>query len=964
MDFEEIRAKAKQHLHDLYPLDRKGKGIVCPLCDNGSGSDGDGVTFIKTDREGNSNSDILHCFKCGFSGDVIQLKATETHLTYVEAAKVLARELNIPLHDELYSSHSHKVFRKLPTSIPKPAQIKQDNYSDFFNATANDLEKTDYYKKRGFSLDTCRHFKLGFVFAWSHPKVNNAPKSPRLIVPTSPFSYLARDTRKNIPDYQQKYAKQKVGTLSLFNTVALDADFTFVVEGEFDAISFHEVGYNAVALGTISNLNKFINHIKSRSVKPKCLILALDNDTGGKETTLKLKHQLDNLNVPSVIATDIIYGSHKDANEALVADRNSFKQNAEKALEDAKRITADVTTSSNTETPASDASSKQTVYTTNTVHTGNSNVDDAIAKLNAVTTFDNATILKKDSLQLISLCKVYAPDFFANFRAKCKAGSVDLKVFDDQINELIKPIKRKKKREDKELEYQQNLLLAKQRRQQHEQERISDLTIIQDLYLQSPSKARNDKIISLILKNLERNRYGEIKANTANFEFILHYDPYISGCVGYDVFTYKMVVKRPLPWTNQLVNRPAWSNSDDNAIANYISRTYEGLDSFKTLLRAIDEYAFANSFHPVQDYLNSLPTWDGIKRAETFFIDTLKVTESYYARCVTLHWLIAAVARIFHPGCKWDYALILKGNQGIGKSSAFAKLGGKWFNDSIDSISGKDAVEQLLGSWIIELGEMQAAKKSTNENIKSFISRRIDKIRLPYLHRSEEYFRQAVFAGTTNNEEFLKDPTGGRRFFILVALANDSEVKERLAKIDQNYIDQLWAEVLTRYKELFKDGFDDSKLIPPQEVFTVAKQLQDDYTEGSELEGMIKAYLDILLPKNWNNNTMFERRNFVQNAIPANSEDELSNDTDDNKKPYYNDNNHSKGEIQRTVVAAVEIAYELFRVDNPSKERALLRQINEILARLDGWKRTTWKRCGVYGQQRIAFERDLTKIAA
>lgn len=961
MDYEQVRFHAKKHLFDLYPSDRQEKGIICPLCGNGSGSDGDGVTFIKSDRNGNSNSDILHCFRCDFSGDIIKLKAEELNCTYKEAAKIIAEQLGIPFYNSP-PSYTRRTFRKMPVHISNPVKVEQVDYTEFFNGATKNLEKTDYYKKRGFSLETCLYFNLGFDFAWSHPKVQNAPKSPRFIIPTSKFSYLARDTRDKIPDYQQKYSKQKVGSSALFNLQALNSDFVFLVEGEFDAISFYEVGYKAIALGSTSNAGKFINYVKAMSTLPKCLILALDNDTAGKETTLIIKKQLDKLSIPNVVANDI-YGEHKDANEALVADRTSFAQNAAQAKLDAKKSIQSDNNTHNVELAKEKSVTKPTTPvieklpdSKTTANTGNKDLDAAITLLGTITNFTNTTILQKNILNAVALCNVYQPDTFADFRGKCKAGSVDLKVFDDQINDLIKPIKRAKKREDKEREQQLAIARAKKRREQLVQQRIADFKIISTLYTQSPSEERNNKIISIISKNLERDRYGNPKSNTANFELILHYDPYIRDCIGYDVFAYKTVIKRPLPWSNSLIGRPAWSNSDDNALANYISRTYDGLDNFKTLLRAVDEYAIANSFHPVQDYLNSLPKWDGIKRAETFFIDTLKVTDSYYARCVTLHWLLAAVARIFNPGCKWDYALIVKGDQGVGKSTVFSKLGRMWFNDSIDSINGKDAIEQLLGSWIIELGEMQATKKSTNEAIKSFISRRIDKIRLPYLRRSEEYLRQAVFAGTTNSEEFLKDLTGARRFLILIALANNDEVKERLSKIDKNYIDQLWAEVLVFYNELFKDGFDDSKLVPPQEVFDVAKQLQGDYTEGSELEGMIRAYLDILLPEDWRSKTMIECRAFVQNASPDNSA---------NSDNYsYSPNNHSVGTVKRIVVSAVEIAYELFRVDNPGKERALLRQINEILARIDGWKRTTWKRCGAYGQQRVAFERIITKDIA
>lgn len=131
-------------------------------------------------------------------------------------------------------------------------------------------------------------------------------------------------------------------------------------------------------------------------------------------------------------------------------------------------------------------------------------------------------------------------------------------------------------------------------------------------------------------------------------------------------------------------------NSDDNALWCYLNSIYDGLDSFKNMIRVVDNFAKTHSFHSVQDYLNSLSEWNGTVRAEKFFVDALKVEDSYYARCVTFHWLTAAVSRIYNPDCKWDYALIIKGEQGIGKSTAFAKLGGEWFNNSIDAIKTVD----------------------------------------------------------------------------------------------------------------------------------------------------------------------------------------------------------------------------------------------------------------------------------
>ena len=123
-------------------------------------------------------------------------------------------------------------------------------------------------------------------------------------------------------------------------------------------------------------------------------------------------------------------------------------------------------------------------------------------------------------------------------------------------------------------------------------------------------------------------------------------------------------MRHVLPWHNPFDpskgRADVWGNSDDNALWCYLNSTYDGLDSFKNMLRAVDNFAKTHSFHPVQYYLNSLPEWDGTARAEKFFVDTLKVEYSSYDWCVTFHWLTVAVSRIFNAGCKWDYALIIK----------------------------------------------------------------------------------------------------------------------------------------------------------------------------------------------------------------------------------------------------------------------------------------------------------------
>ena len=216
----------------------------------------------------------------------------------------------------------------LPQDFSENVVKEEKDYTQFIADATKNLEFTDYHLKRGLSWETAHKFRLGFVKSWRHPKIENSPETPRLIIPTSNYSYLARDVRQNLNESAKKYSKQKVGAARLFNIDALNSDLVFIVEGEFDAMSFYEVGFNAIALGSISNYKKFIELLltkrpSEKNFLPTIFILALDNDKGGKSATRTMRPILDNLGFFTIIAKDI-YGNFKDANDALVDNRERF----------------------------------------------------------------------------------------------------------------------------------------------------------------------------------------------------------------------------------------------------------------------------------------------------------------------------------------------------------------------------------------------------------------------------------------------------------------------------------------------------------------------------------------------------------------------------------------------------------------------------------------------------------------
>jgi predicted P-loop ATPase len=196
-------------------------------------------------------------------------------------------------------------------------------------------------------------------------------------------------------------------------------------------------------------------------------------------------------------------------------------------------------------------------------------------------------------------------------------------------------------------------------------------------------------------------------------------------------------------------------------------------------------------FHPVKTYLHGIQ-WDGVERLDRWLSVYLGAADTEYSRAVGSRWLISAVARIFRPGTKADCCLILEGPQGIRKSTALRTLAGEYFTDELADLGSKDAAMQTRGVWIIELSELDSLSNSDVARIKAFMSRTTDRFRPPYGMRLMESPRQCVFAGTVNHSTYLRDETGGRRFWPVTCgrIGIDELARDR---------DQLWAEAKVRF---------------------------------------------------------------------------------------------------------------------------------------------------------------------
>jgi predicted P-loop ATPase len=302
----------------------------------------------------------------------------------------------------------------------------------------------------------------------------------------------------------------------------------------------------------------------------------------------------------------------------------------------------------------------------------------------------------------------------------------------------------------------------------------------------SASSWRNDLLLNL---------NGTVKPVLANAITALRGAQEWSGSLAYNEFSNCTVLRKPAPWMKSVADvHEEWTPNHDVLATEWLH--HQGIFvPVDVTGQAIEAVARERPFHPVRNYLKEL-TWDGTHRIESWLSEYLGVDPSPYAAAVGSRWLISAVARVFEPGSKADCCLILEGEQGIRKSTALRILAEPWFTDEIADLGSKDAALQTRGVWVIEIAELDSMSRSEIGRIKAFMSRAIDRFRPPYGKRLITSPRQCVFAGSVNHGTYLRDETGGRRFW---------PVECKAAVIDTDGLaiirDQLWAEATYLYFE-------------------------------------------------------------------------------------------------------------------------------------------------------------------
>lgn len=258
----------------------------------------------------------------------------------------------------------------------------------------------------------------------------------------------------------------------------------------------------------------------------------------------------------------------------------------------------------------------------------------------------------------------------------------------------------------------------------------------------------------------DRDGLSDCLANC--FDILLN-RPEWQGVVAFDEFAQRVKKLKPPPYAGGEAGD--WTDADSSYTAIWLTRREGITPSSVRVHEAVEALARLHAFHPVRDWLKSLPEWDGTERLSHWVADYLGAEDTEYVRLVGRWYVIGMVKRVMDPGCQHDYCLVLEGAQGKRKSSAFRVLAEPWFDDTDIDLNHKDGIGALQGVWLHEFSELGSLAKAEEKKQKSFLARRVDKFRPTYARLDVSVPRQIVFGGTTNEWEWNKDPTGGRRFW-------------------------------------------------------------------------------------------------------------------------------------------------------------------------------------------------------
>lgn len=314
---------------------------------------------------------------------------------------------------------------------------------------------------------------------------------------------------------------------------------------------------------------------------------------------------------------------------------------------------------------------------------------------------------------------------------------------------------------------------------------------------------------------------------------IIEKDQALNGLFSLNEFTGDIEFKKSPPWDPLLIHGKLITDKDEVRMKVYLSQKYAFEPNTKLIGEAIIEMSAISKYHPVRDYVLST-TWDGFPRIDTWLMHSCGVVDNIYTRAVSRKVLVAAIARVFNPGCKFDYMLVLEGIQGLGKSMMIENLAGKWFTEIRITETNKDTVDKMRGKWILEVGEMAGIKKADVDHLKNFISLPFDRARLAYRKNTEDFMRQSIFIGTTNpsgDNSYLRDDTGNRRFWPV----------ECIGRIDNQWIKENRGQLFAEAYKLYRDG--EPLYFTDEAVIAISQSEQEFRQEADPWLIVIKEWL-------------------------------------------------------------------------------------------------------------------------
>ena len=412
---------------------------------------------------------------------------------------------------------------------------------------------------------------------------------------------------------------------------------------------------------------------------------------------------------------------------------------------------------------------------------------------------------------------------------------------------------------------------------------------------------------------------GNKQVTVNNFVNAFKSDPLLNGLLAYDMLKETIVFTRPSFTAKGSKKGDLVNDTDISIIKGRIERMH-GIYNDAKLNDAIEQVSSDNAFHPIKLYLESL-TWDGVPRIDTFLVDYMGAEDNAYTREAFRKMLLAAVTRIYEPGRKFDTALVLYSEQGVGKSTLIQRLSKGWFNDSLTNLSGKESYEAIQFAWLVELAELSALRKSDVEAVKNFISKREDTYRGAYARRVKTHKRQCVFFGSTNDDEFLKDATGNRRFFP-VGVKRTRKTRLIFEPEFDAIVDQLWAEAMEGYML-------GEALTLSDEAEAIAGGTREEFTERTPIQGLIEEYLDRLFPADYEDRFLAQRLDFLNGDLGE------------------------EGTETKNSFSLIELWTEALgrRKDEYTVVKA--RELSNAVKALKGWKRDKQARQKIYGPQVI-----------